>query len=126
MRRGFTYDEAMEYVGVKRRNFDEKWKPRLRSMKQGTSTLYDKRELDLLFDEFMSNDATVATSDEEATQKDGNLSESILTSKGKQKWQAKQPVYSRTKMEPGPSTKSFEGSAFASAASKVLKRPMTG
>ena len=126
MRRGFTSEEAMEYVKATRRTFDEKWKPRLRSMKQGTSIIYDKRELDFLFDQFMSNEATVAPSNDKAKQKDGDLSESILTNKGKQKWQVKQPGYSRTKMAPGPSTKSSEGSAFASAASKVLRRPMTG
>lgn len=126
MRRGLTYEEAFEYVGVKRRTFDEKWKPLLRSMKQGTSTLYDKRELDSLFDQFMAKDATVAPSNYETKQEGGNSSESTFTSKGKQKWQAKQREYRQTKMEPGPSTRSSEGSDFMSAASKALKRPMTG
>jgi hypothetical protein len=72
MKRGLTYEEAIDYVGVKRRNFDEKWKPRLRSMKQGTSTLYDKRELDSLFDEFMSNEATVAPLNKDSDHENGN------------------------------------------------------
>jgi len=37
MKRGYTYAEAMEYVGVKRRKFDEDWKPRLTPIQQGTS-----------------------------------------------------------------------------------------
>ncbi len=124
MRRGLTYEEAFEYVGVKRRTFDEKWKPLLRSMKQGTSTLYDKRELDSLFDQFMSNDATVAPPNEEANQKDGDLSESILTSKGNQKWPAKPRVYKTQKTEPGLSTKKSKESEFTSAASKVMGKRM--
>ena len=124
MRRGLTYEEAFEYVGVKRRTFDEKWKPLLRSMKQGTSTLYDKHELDSLFDQFMSNDATVAPPKEDATQKDGDLSESILTSKGNQKWPAKPRVYKTQKTEPGLSTKKLKESEFTSAASKVMGKRM--
>lgn len=51
-KRGLTCAEAMVYVGVKRRTFDELWRPRLTAVPQGTSLVFDREDLDRLFDEF--------------------------------------------------------------------------
>jgi hypothetical protein len=42
----------MEYVGVKRRAFDEHWRPHLVALPQGTSLIFDREDLDRLFDRF--------------------------------------------------------------------------
>ena len=52
MKRGLTYAEALEYTGVKRRTFDEQWRPRLVAMPQGVVTLFDRQDIDRLFEEF--------------------------------------------------------------------------
>jgi len=57
LKRGLTYAEAMAYVGVKRRTFDEVWRPRLVAIRQGSSIIFDKHDLDRLFDEFKARAA---------------------------------------------------------------------
>ncbi len=57
MKRGLTYLEAIEYVGVKRRTFDMQWRPHLVAIAQGTSLVFDRADLDRLFDEFKQNAA---------------------------------------------------------------------
>ncbi len=51
-KRGFTRQEAMEYVGVKRRTWDTLWEPRLVGMPQGVCVIFDRQDLDRVFDEF--------------------------------------------------------------------------
>lgn len=60
-KRGLTYAEALAYVGVKRRTFDEAWRPRLIAIRQGSCVIFDKRDLDQLFDEFKARAAEAAT-----------------------------------------------------------------
>lgn len=55
MKRGLTYLEAIDYVGVKRRTFDTQWRPHLVAMSQGTSLIFDREDLDKLFDQFKQN-----------------------------------------------------------------------
>jgi len=55
MKRGLTYLEAIDYVGVKRRTFDTQWRPHLVAMSQGTSLIFDREDLDKLFNEFKQN-----------------------------------------------------------------------
>ena len=98
--RGLNIQEAMAYVGVKRRTFDEKWMPRLTTFNNGTSKIIDRLDLDVLFDEFKTE----------------QLNET--------KWPAKQQVYKSKQTEHSSSTKSSEVSDFATAASKALKKRM--
>ena len=53
--RGLTHAEAIAYCGVKRRTFDEVWRPRLRAMRQGSCLLFDRQQIDALFDQFMND-----------------------------------------------------------------------
>ena len=64
-KRGFTRQEAMEYVGVKRRTWDTLWEPRLVGMPQGVCVIFDRYDLDRVFDEFKAAAAggAVATAD---------------------------------------------------------------
>lgn len=50
MKRGLTCAEAMACVGLKRRTFDAAWRPRLRALHQGTCLIFDRQEIDALFD----------------------------------------------------------------------------
>ena len=52
LKRGLTHQEAMEYVGVKRRTFDEVWRPQLVAMRQGACVIFGRADLDRLFDQF--------------------------------------------------------------------------
>jgi hypothetical protein len=49
--RGLSLADAMAYVGVKRRTFDARWRPRLVALQQGVTTIFDRQDLDRLFDE---------------------------------------------------------------------------
>ncbi|HYE70944.1 MAG TPA: hypothetical protein VD932_05395 [Aquabacterium sp.] len=55
MKRGLTYLEAIDYVGVKRRTFDSQWRPHLVAISQGTCLIFDREDLDRLFNEFKQN-----------------------------------------------------------------------
>jgi hypothetical protein len=57
MKRGLTRVEAMDYVGVKRRTFDALWRPRLIAIPQGSSLIFDRADLDRLFDELKASAA---------------------------------------------------------------------
>jgi hypothetical protein len=52
MKRGLNYLEAIVYVGVKRRTFDQQWRPHLVAIAQGTSLIFDREDLDRLFERF--------------------------------------------------------------------------
>ena len=65
-KRGFTRQEAMAYVGVKRRTWDTQWEPRLVGMPQGVCVIFDRYDLDRVFDEFKSAAAEGATATADA------------------------------------------------------------
>lgn len=52
-RRGLTREDAISYLGVKGTFFDKQIRSKLSSQKMGTSLIFDKRELDKVFDELM-------------------------------------------------------------------------
>jgi len=62
MKRGLTYLEAIDYVGVKRRTFDVQWRPHLVAIAQGTSLVFDREDLDRLFDVFKQSAGHIAAS----------------------------------------------------------------
>ena len=59
-KRGLNRQEAMAYVGVKRRTFDEVWRPQLVAMRQGACMVFDRQDLDQLFDKFKQEAAGCA------------------------------------------------------------------
>ena len=58
MNRGLTYANAIAYIGVKRRTFDAHSRPRLTALPQGTALIFDRSEIDRLFDQFKLQCAT--------------------------------------------------------------------
>jgi hypothetical protein len=67
-KRGFSYAEAIAYVGVGRRTFDERWRPHLVAIPQGSYLIFDRGDLDRLFDEFKRQ---AAGEDQAANDADG-------------------------------------------------------
>ena len=52
-RRGLNREEAIAYLGVKGTFFDKTIRLKLHARKMGTSLIFDKRELDKIFDELI-------------------------------------------------------------------------
>lgn len=59
-KRGFTQQQAMEYVGAKRRTWEALWAPRLVAIKQGVCLIYDRQDLDRVFDQLKAEAASAA------------------------------------------------------------------
>lgn len=57
-KRGLTQQQAMAYVGAKRRTWEALWAPRLVAIKQGVCLIYDRRDLDRVFDQLKAEAAS--------------------------------------------------------------------
>lgn len=55
-KRGYTLTEALAYVGVGRRTFEALWRPHLNPFRCGTSLIFDRIELDALFERFKAGE----------------------------------------------------------------------
>jgi hypothetical protein len=130
MKRGFTYAEAMAYVGVKRRTFDTQWRPRLNPMQQGACVIFDRIELDALFDQFKDQPTAVADlrqPDDFNNCPDQNGPRNERPNmKGVSLWAERQPGSTPVSKELGKSTSTGKALDFASVASSVLKRRKAG
>lgn len=127
--RGLTYAEAMAYVGVKRRTFDAVWRPRLVAIPQGSSLIFDRLDLDRLFDELKAAAAGVPQAANDAgdqVQHNGPRNGRPMTEKGTMQWAKQHGVSTPAKTGPGKLTSGGEALDFASAASVVLKRRTAG
>ena len=57
-KRGLTQQQAMTYVGAKRRTWEALWAPRLVAIKQGVYLIYDRHDLDRVFDQLKAEAAS--------------------------------------------------------------------
>jgi hypothetical protein len=141
MKRGLTYLEAMDYVGVKRRTFDVQWRPHLVAIPQGTSLIFDREDLDRLFDQFKQDtrrlappvgtshapvpEAYVPGSMEPMPAAVSSLADRRPTSrKGVERWVVK-TASTKTQRAGGESTNSTAVNAFK-AVSDRIRRPKLG
>ena len=131
MKRGLTYAEALVYLGIKRRTFDAKWRPHLVAMQQGACTIFDRQDLDALFDRFKREAADV---DEPAAANDATAGDGAhnaprngrpVTEKGASRW-ANQHGASTPTATSGRSTSGGDRLDFASVASSLLKKRTAG
>ena len=106
-KRGFNAQEAMKYLGVKRKAFDKYFRPFLKPLPFGTSLIFDRLDLDKILDDY----------------KLGN--ERLITEKGETKWAENKVASTKTTKIDGASIKSTVGQDFESV-SKRLKRLKTG
>lgn len=105
-KRGFNTQEAMEYLGVKRKAFEKHFKPHLTSLPFGTSLLFDRVDLDRIWDDY----------------KHGN---ERLIQKGEVKWADNKVASTKTTKTDGALIKSTKALDFESAL-KSLKKPRIG
>ena len=130
MKRGLTQQEAMAYVGVKRRTWEANWAPRLTGIHQGVCLIYDRQDLDKLFDAIKAE----AAGEQQPTEQDAandsahNAARNGRPSqeKGRNTWAKDKRVSTPTKTTPGKLTSGGAVSDFASAASLVLKKRTAG
>jgi len=127
LKRGLTHQEAMEYVGVKRRTFDEVWRPQLVAMRQGACVVFDRLDLDRLFDRFKQEasgqpDAANDSTGQALPAHNGGRNERPIQPKGVSIWAKTQGESIPKKTGSG---KSISGSGpldFSSAALKVMTK----
>ena len=67
-RRGLNRQQAIEYLGIKSTYFDKEIRPLLHARKMGTSMVFDRRELDSVFDQIMLVGGDVGPTEKGATQ----------------------------------------------------------
>ena len=131
MKRGLTQQEAMAYVGVKRRTWEANWAPRLTGIHQGVCLIYDRQDLDKLFDAIKAEAAGQQQPQEQDAANDSahNAARNGRPSqeKGRNTWAKARGVSTPTKTTtPGKLTSGGAVSDFASAVSLVLKRQKAG
>jgi hypothetical protein len=131
MKRGMSYAEAMAYVGVKRRTFDAAWRPRLNPVHQGTSLIFDRYDLDRLFDELKGHDggrdmpiAALAGSEPQA--QNDNRNERPAPMKGDLKWAEKYRDSTPAVKGRGRSTSGTPTLDFSGVASQILRKRRSG
>lgn len=101
-RRGLNREEAATYLGVKPSFFDKTLRHRLRPKKMGTSLIFDRKELDLLFDQIMLGDGDVGPIE-----------------KGYKKWLKEPQEYMKQMMVDGGSTSATKESDFKAALKRI-------
>ena len=127
MKRGLNYLEAIAYVGVKRRTFDQQWRPNLVAIAQGTSLIFDREDLDKLFDQFkVHSTPRPKAAPSGGTAHNGRRNGRPIVEKGVQEWAERQPGSTPEKTEAGRSTSGTAALDFASVASRVLKKRKAG
>lgn len=127
--RGLTYAQAMAYVGVKRRTFDDVWRPRLVAIRQGGSLIFDRADLDRLFDDFKQQaaGAPAAANDPQSEHAhNGPRNGRPIVEKGEPIWARKPQGSTPVQTGPGKLTSGGEALDFASAASEVLRKQKAG
>lgn len=131
MKRGLTYAEAITYLGIKRRTFDAAWRPRLSAIHQGTCLIFDREEIDLLFDELKSRpqngEAAHATRTAPSAQaQNGICNERPAPMKGVQAWAERCRESIPEEKEPGRSTSGTPALDFSGVASRILRKRSSG
>ena len=128
MKRGLNQQEAMAYVGVKRRTWEANWAPRLTGLHQGVCLIYDKQDLDRLFDEMKAEAQTEQPAPQDAANDSAHNAarNGRPTEKGRNTWAKDKRVSTPTKTTPGKLTSGGAVSDFASAVSLVLQKRTVG
>jgi hypothetical protein len=105
-KRGYNLNEAMFYLGVKRKAFDKYYRPYLNEKKFGTSIVFDVVDLDAVMDNHMSGNER-------------------LIQKGEVKWADNKVASTKTTKTDGALIKSTKALDFESAL-RSLKKPRIG
>jgi hypothetical protein len=129
MKRGLTQQEAMAYVGVKRRTWEANWAPHLTGIHQGVCLIYDRQDLDNLFDAIKAEAAGDQPTEKDAANDSAHNAarNGRPEQKGRNTWAKAHGVSTLTKATtPGKLTSGGVVSDFASAVSLVMKKRNAG
>ena len=106
LKRGFNSQEAMAYLGVRRKAFDKYFRPKLIGTKFGTSVIYDRLDLDNILEHYKSRNGRPML-------------------KGESKWAEDKMDSIKTSKACGALTRFTEALDFESV-SKAIKKQKTG
>lgn len=132
IKRGLSYAEAMAYVGVKRRTFDQEWRPHLVAVPSGTTLIFDRHDIDALFERRKAQAAGTppASNDDQAEPEigaahNGRRNGRPSDTKGTKPWAKACGGSSPTAMD-GKLTNGGRALDFASAVSTVTRKRSAG
>ena len=120
--RGLSTEDALRYLGIKRRAFDT-LKAQLRPIRIGTSKLYDVRDLDQLFDRLKSQQSVgddIADQEQHQFSKEAEstLDRRPVSEKGERPWVVKAASIKTLKVD-GESTASTAVNAFRAVSTRI-------
>jgi hypothetical protein len=123
--RGLSTEDALRYLGIKRRAFDT-LKVQLRPIRIGTSKLYDVRELDQLFDRLKGqqsagDDIAGQELHQSSKEAESTLDRRPVSEKGEKPWVVK-AASTKTPKVGGESTASTAVSAFRAVSTRIKTR----
>ena len=102
-KRGFNCQEALHYLGIKRRAFDKYFRPLLSPIRLGTAVVFDRIDLDRVLEEHKSRNGRPVE-------------------KGVDSWAEHNPASIKTSKASGGLIRSTKALDFVSALSAVKKR----
>ena len=132
MKRGLTQQEAMAYVGVKRRTWEANWAPRLKGIHQGVCLIYDLKDIDALFDTIKAevHGEQLPPAQDAANDSAHNAARNgwpEQKGRGRNTWAKARGVSTPTKATtPGKSTSGGVERDYANAVSLVMKKRNAG
>lgn len=134
LRRGLTCGEAAKYLSVKRRIFEDEWRPYLRSIRQGTSLIFDRAEIDRLFDLKLDQSQAPTIPRPISHTKGCAANDAVLEKRepklGNLKWAKNQlestGTLKQSKVPTGKSTNGIAARGFEAVASAALMKRKTG
>ena len=106
-KRGFNCQEALAYLGVKRRAFDLHFRPYLTAVRMGTAMVFDRVNLDRVLDEHKHRNGWPCE-------------------EGDKSWADHKTVSTVTSKVTGGSTRSIAERDFASVSARILKKGKAG
>ena len=108
LKRGFNSQEAMAYLGVRRKAFEKHFKPHLNGTRFGTAIVYDRVDLDRVLEEHKARNGRPVE-------------------KGEKSWADRMsPVSTGGKTAAGLSTRCTVVTDFLAAASKAMAKRKAG
>jgi len=119
-RRGLSTEEAIAYLGTKRRTFN-KLKPYLTPIPLGTSRVYDIRDLDRLFDLLKTSGGADDHFNLGPMASECSQDRRPVSEEGESKWVVNQASI-RTPMESGELTASTAVNAFRAVSTRIRKQ----
>ena len=102
-KRGYNCQEALQYLGIKRRAFETHIRPHLTPVRMGTCLVFDRIDLDRVLDEYKRRNERPLE-------------------KGEMTWAVSKPAFTKTPEDSGGSIRCTKALDFGTVLSAVKKR----